>query len=261
MPSTSPSKKPRRCNSRWMSETTWMRLRADASAPSRSAGRAGGNGAAAVLPTVPSGRGVLISMGAGCRLACKNSALTKIAMVAAAAMITPTESSGRRQRTRPSATRTGTSAAPKRASMVPTVERSISDTCSSMTAADAEVRRLGTFPHLVIGMGADGGELGDGFDPGFRRLLRTLAVDRKAYRDTRSDADAAVDFEGAAMQRHETLDDREAETGAVIGPCIGAAGLEERIADAGKILGRDSDAGVLDAQQNHRAVEIDRHGD
>ena len=54
----------------------------------------------------------------------------------------------------------------------------------------------------------------------------------------------------AAVQRHQALDDRKPEAGAVVAAVVGGARLEERPADARQIVGADADAGVLDRDQD-----------
>src|SRR5437764_3463572 len=64
---------------------------------------------------------------------------------------------------------------------------------------------------------------------------RLFAVERQPHRDTGAGAEAAADRQLAAVQRHQPLDDRQAEAGAVVRPVIGGAHLEERIADVRQI--------------------------
>ena len=69
-------------------------------------------------------------------------------------------------------------------------------------------------------------------------------------------------LELAAVQRHQALDDRKPEPGAVVAAVVGAARLEERIADARQIVVADADAGVLDRDDDarplrHRALTVD----
>ncbi len=79
-----------------------------------------------------------------------------------------------------------------------------------------------------------------------------LAIDRQVDRDARALAQPAGDLHAAAVQRHQALDDREAEPGAVVAAVVGRARLEERIADARQILGADADAGILDRDHDDR---------
>src|SRR4051812_9663393 len=99
---------------------------------------------------------------------------------------------------------------------------------SSLMAAAEAVRGLGTFPHLVLGLASDDGKLSNGLS--FRRLFagRRFAIEREANRDARSLAEAALDIDAAAVQGNQAFDDRQAEPGAVIRPCVGAARLKER---------------------------------
>src|SRR3954463_9443610 len=64
---------------------------------------------------------------------------------------------------------------------------------------------------------------------GFERSL-PLAIDRQAHGDARPGAEAAADREFAAVQRHQSLDNRQTEAGAVVRPVVGGAHLEEGIA-------------------------------
>src|SRR4051794_31867762 len=105
--------------------------------------------------------------------------------------------------------------------------------------------RLGTFLHLnhVVVL------------PASRRLqrrniacgwLRRPSGERQRQRDRDRGAfvDPALHGQLAAMQRHQALDDRQAEPGAFVPPLIGLAGLEERIAKPLHILGGNADAVV-----------------
>src|SRR5579859_5536950 len=89
-----------------------------------------------------------------------------------------------------------------------------------------------------------------------------LAADRQAHLDARALPRAALDADAAAVELDEPLDDRQAETGAVVLARVGAARLEERVAEPREVVGRDADAGVLDREQDVLAVLIgaDRHG-
>ena len=66
------------------------------------------------------------------------------------------------------------------------------------------------------------------------------------------------DVDTAAVQRHQTLDDREAEPGAVVAPVVARSRLEERIADARQIGIADPDAGVRDGDGDRTALGSSR---
>src|SRR5882757_3377061 len=78
---------------------------------------------------------------------------------------------------------------------------------------------------------------------GARRTGHAFAIERQAHRDTGALARPALDLDLAAMELDEPLDDRQPETAAVVLARVGAARLEERIADAREIVRRDTDAG------------------
>ena len=78
-----------------------------------------------------------------------------------------------------------------------------------------------------------------GLPPSLRR-----PVQRQADRHRRALAGLAFDRHRAVVQRHQPLDQRQAEAGAFEAPRIVVLDLHERLADPGEIVGADADAGV-----------------
>src|SRR5262249_16212347 len=147
-----------------------------------------------------------------------------------AARVRPIESTGWRERVRPSATTDRASAVAIRPRSAATTERSTSNMRSSRTAAVEFVRSLRTLPRSLAGMvlGDFGGRLKlplAGAAPWF------FAVDRQENRDTCPFTDATVDLDRTGVQRDQSLHDRQSEAGAVVGSRVRGTRLEERIAD------------------------------
>src|SRR5215472_4265013 len=88
-----------------------------------------------------------------------------------------------------------------------------------------------------------------------RRGTHLLAIERQPHDDTRSFVEPAADRDLAAVQRHQSLDDRKTEAGPIVPPIVGATRLEERLANPRKILLGDADAAVLDRHHNDGAVD------
>src|SRR5262249_47476278 len=65
---------------------------------------------------------------------------------------------------------------------------------------------------------------------------RAFAIDRQPHAHAGALADAAGDVEIAAVQPHESFDDRQSETGAAMPAIVRCARLEIRLANAGEIL-------------------------
>ena len=61
------------------------------------------------------------------------------------------------------------------------------------------------------------------------------------------------------MQGHQTFHDGESETGALVATLTGRAGLEEGIADALEIVGRDAHSGVGHAKHQVRSLHLSRN--
>src|SRR5262249_34943316 len=57
----------------------------------------------------------------------------------------------------------------------------------------------------------------------------------------------AYDPQFAAVQRQQSLHDRQPESGPVVAPVVRGACLEERLADARHVVGVDAEAGILHA--------------
>src|SRR5262245_24954798 len=88
---------------------------------------------------------------------------------------------------------------------------------------------------------------------------RPLAVEREPHADMGAPAEPTADFDLAAVQRSQSLHDREPEAGPVVPPIIGRTRLEKRLAQARKIVLADADAGVLDDERNLRALGARAH--
>ena len=58
------------------------------------------------------------------------------------------------------------------------------------------------------------------------------------------------------MQRQQPFHDRDAKPGPIMAAVIGRARLEERIADARKVVRGDADAGVFDRHDQHRCLGL-----
>src|SRR5580658_9343061 len=97
--------------------------------------------------------------------------------------------------------------------------------------------------------------------PHRHRRMVALAIERHANDHPRALADPAAHLDVAAMEPRQSFDDGESEPAAVAAARVGAAHLEDRIAEPAEMLGRDPDAGVRD--RHHEALSlnpgIDRH--
>src|SRR5215207_3887391 len=213
-----------------------------------------------VASTVATGRGLPASIGAGCGLACRNSALMQIAAVAVVAMPMPSESQGRRHTVRHNAAPMPKSALPTRDRPVTTTERSRSNIRSSITAADAAVRSLGTFSHLAVRLMH--GDFAARLSLGFHVAdVRSFPVDGQANRYAGPLAHAAANLDRAGVKRHQAVHDGQSQPGAVVRPRVRAARLEKRIADPRQIGRVNPDSGVFHHQYDVRPFQLyaDRH--
>src|ERR1700759_4502659 len=108
---------------------------------------------------------------------------------------------------------------------------------------------LGTFLHLI------GFVLRSGSRTRVKRCdIARLLLGRRRERQRQCDGDRgalvelALHGHLAAMQRDQAFHNRQPKAGTLVTPLIGLAGLKERVADPGQIVGRDADAVVGDAQ-------------
>src|SRR5690242_9121934 len=82
----------------------------------------------------------------------------------------------------------------------------------------------------------------------------------KSHGHARSLSQPALDIDLAAMQTHQTLDDREAKARAVVAAITGGASLEKGLAEARQIGLDDADACVSNCQSEFRPVAQRTHG-
>src|SRR5262245_1385036 len=121
---------------------------------------------------------------------------------------------------------------------------------------------LGTDLHQLVsgtlGCGLDDGRgrtrrpLSDGRHLG--RPARAFAIHRQADRDARALPDPARDLHFTSVQRHQSLNDREPQSGSIMTAVIGRACLEERIANVGHVLAVDPDTRVRDRHREGAAL-------
>jgi hypothetical protein len=76
--------------------------------------------------------------------------------------------------------------------------------------------------------------------------LDALAIERQAHGHACALADSAANLHLAAVQPHQTLDDRQSKAGSAVPTVKGGACLEVRLADAREIFIADANAGVFD---------------
>src|SRR5215510_332366 len=207
----------------------------DAAAAGWSAGRGRGTVADVLSATAAGfvGASTLLNIGAGCEPDCMNSTLMRIATLAKATTRKPTASRG----LQPSAWNRRESRSASTAALFPRPPPPL---------------RLRTFPRLVVDRLLDAA-WHQPLDRGLLAALNAGAIDRQVACDARALPDPAHDLELAAVQRQQALDDRQAETGAVVPAIVARARLEERIAHARHILGVDADAVVLHRDRDRAA--------
>ena len=90
---------------------------------------------------------------------------------------------------------------------------------------------------------------------------RAFAIERQTYVDPGALADAAANVDFAAVQPHQSFDDRQTETGAAMTAVIGSARLKVRLADAGQIFFVDADAVVFDNEVYGAGFRVRADGD
>src|SRR5262249_60388954 len=83
---------------------------------------------------------------------------------------------------------------------------------------------------------------------------RSPAVHRQAERAARALPQPALDLETPAVQRQQTLDDRQAQAGAVVATVVARSRLEERIPEVRQILRADADPVVLHGDHDSSAL-------
>ena len=239
-----------------MSATISERGRASSTLASATGLRPGISVATRSASGATTGVGLLAKIGAGCGPFCMNSALTRIAAAAKVAtpaaiesIAWPAQQPGRKHGNAKDRLRIRAAKRPRR------TRRRCNTRCSCCSHGSLSrfVFLIKAFePHLPPRGRTPDERRSRALAPvvwrpaatvsqliGSRTLTRVLFADL----DLRSSNLAAV-------QRHQPLYDREPEAGAVVAAIVGAAGLEERPADARKIVGADTDAGILDRHDN-----------
>src|SRR5215469_552424 len=176
-----------------------------------------------------------LSRGAGCGPACRNRALTRIAVAPTVAATKAAASRG----PQPMAARKAKPRQPPGS--------------ASRPRSDRLAFPLGNFPHRTLRprirsrlVAARPGAARH--DAGKRPALTTrrFAIGRQANRDPCSLPDMTFDLHDAAMQRQQSFHDRHAEAGPVVAAVVGRARLKERLAHPRQILFPDADPGILD---------------
>ena len=113
--------------------------------------------------------------------------------------------------------------------------------------------------------------LDEGGGPEHRRAIGVRGCDavggkvRRALRDVKGEGGAPAergrDGDGPLVQLHQLLHEGEPDAGTFDGPRAPALDAEEPIVKVRDVLGGDSDAGVLDAQDDGAVGGVQRHGD
>ena len=131
---------------------------------------------------------------------------------------------------------------------------------SSLSIVTARLERLRTFLHQNIG---GGDEFAGTFCHELDRIddLAAFAIDRQPNRYARAFAEPAADINIAVVQLHQPLDDRKAETRAIVPAVIGGARLKESFAQTRQIGFADTDTGILDSDRELWSIALRADGD
>src|SRR6185437_5244051 len=182
--------------------------------------------------------GRVAKIGAGCGPCCKNSALTKMIVVASVPISSATDSRG----------------------CSPIMAATRAARVSRRTPARSlRYSLLRTFLHLVVGHHESCHPRAFALEHD-RLCGRTLlTIDRQTNRHARAFAEPASNTHFAVVQTDEPFDDRKAETGTIVAAVIGRARLEEGLAQARQIVLTDADAGIFDRE--HELAVVARGAD